>query len=452
MSVSCRAGRIRLLFAIVLILSCLPACAWGPHTQVTEAALDVIDANDPLVTHLGPSFKQLPAYSWMGDYYRSIRKESDGSLYYADDYLLFPDHQKHASHTMPGVMTSLEPYFRRCVQALRTETPVNAARWLGALLHFTEDAGAPPHAQPGLADHVKMENWIDKTKISISGYKPQLLGKTEDEAIAAYMKRMAGLVEFSKARAEKMAPLVKADNRPAVEPLGLECANECSRVVADLLYTLGRISLSPVPDSVTLRGTIRTKSDTPADSRAAKIVIDGTNYSTLADPSGKWELRNLPAGQYMGKVYYPGCRMDNFTAKVEPGRTRTINILMVTLKPAMNLLRNPDLRVRWKTPGAPDSWLLTKAGWESDMVPVTAGQKYQLNVRWKHGEKGSAVVRWHGNYSPGLGASQDEQPVTEAQNDVVFTAPEKMVAACIIIKTDKPITEVCEAVSFSVVK
>lgn len=437
---------------LALLVLAIPASAWGPHTQVTQAALDVIDANDPLVRHLGPSFGQLPSYSWMGDYGHSLRTDADGSSYYADDYLLFPGQQKHSRHVMPGVRESLEPYFQRSVQALRTETPVNAARWLGPLLHFTEDSGAPPHAQPGLADHGKMENWIDKALISIKGYKPQLLGKTEDEALAAYMQRTERLVAFSKARAEKMAPLVKADDRAAVEPLELECANECSRVVADVLHTLGRISLSPVAGSATVGGTITTKTDAPADGRSAKIVISGTNYSTLTDPTGKWEFRNLPAGTYMGKIHYPGCRMGNFTVRLEPGESRMINVLMVTLKPAGNLLCNPDLRVQWKTPGSPDCWLKTKVGWESDLVPVTAGQKYQLSIRWKHGVKGSAVVRWHTNWSPGLGGSQEEPPVTEAQKDVVVTAPENTKSACIIIKSDKPITDICEAISFSTVK
>ena len=431
--------------AMVLALLAIPACAWGPHTQITQAALDSIDVNDPIVQRLGPSFDELPAYSWMGDYDRSIRKDTDGGLYYADDYLLFPAMQKHARHIMPGVRESLKPYFRRCVQALRTENPMNAARWIGTLLHFTEDAGAPPHAYTDVGNlHHQMENWIDKDRIGIKGYKPQLLGKTEDEALAAYLKRMDDLIAFSIERAKKIIPLVKADSRAAVEPLELECANECSRVVADLLHTLGQISLSPVKDSVTIGGTIKTKPDAPADGRLAKIFISGTNYSTVTDPSGKWELHNLPAGTYMGKVHYPGCRMDNFTARLGPGESRAINILMVTLKPAGNLLRNPDLRVQWKTPASPDSWFATKAGWESDVVPVTAGQKYQLNVRWKHGAKGSASVRWYTNLSPGIAEWKDEQPV---QKDVIFAAPEKMASACVIIKTDRPLTDVCEAVS-----
>lgn len=438
---------------LALIVLAIPASAWGPHTQITQAALDAIGASDPIVKHLGPSFEELPAYSWMGDYDRSIRKDTDGGLYYADDYLLFPAMPKHARHIMPGVRESLKPYFLRSVQALRTETPVNAARWIGTLLHFTEDAGAPPHAYTDVGDlHHKMENWVDRDAIGIKGYTPKLLGKTEDAALTAYLERMDALIAFSTERAKKMIPLAKAEDRPAVEPLELECANECSRVVADLLHTLGQIALSPVANPASIGGAIKLKPDAPADGRLAKIVISGTNYSTVADPSGKWELHNLPARTHLGKVLYPGCRMGSFTARLLPGQSRTINILMMTLKPGGNLLRNPDLRVQWKSPGAPDSWFAIRTGWESDVVPITAGQKYRLSVRWKHGAKGSASVRWYTNLSPGIAQWKDEQAVDQTQGDVVLVAPEKMASACVIIKTDRPIADVCESVSFAPVK
>ena len=38
------------------------------------------------------------------------------------------------------------PLFIRALQALRTESPANAVRWLGSLLHFVTDTGSPPHA------------------------------------------------------------------------------------------------------------------------------------------------------------------------------------------------------------------------------------------------------------------------------------------------------------------
>jgi hypothetical protein len=231
----------------------------------------------------------------MGDYAGSLMQEPDGSLYYADDYLLLPAHPKYAAHTSPGANRSFEPYFRRAVRALRTETSPNTARWIGTLLHFTEDPGAPPHALAGMGDlHHNMENWVTSEKITITGYKPKLLASTEEEALAGYLLRMEGLIAFSSERAEKIKPLVAANNREAAKPLILECALESSRVVADLLYTLGRLDLSGQEGSVALRRTVNPGLASMPDKRAAKVVLLGTDYSTLTDASSRYESRDLP--------------------------------------------------------------------------------------------------------------------------------------------------------------
>lgn len=230
---------------LILLAVSLPACAWGPHTEVTQAGLDVLAPDDPIVVRLGPHFQRLASYSWMGDYQGSLMDEPDGSQYLADDYLLFPKVPKHTGHLSPEVNQVLDPCFKRAVQALRTETPLNAARWIGTVLHWTEDAGVPPHALPTGGDtHFGMENWIDKTQIKLVGYQPQLLGSNEQEALAGYLRRMDGLSAYAKATGEKTKPLVEAGRRSEVEPLSLECAEENSRVVADLLHTLGAMSLA----------------------------------------------------------------------------------------------------------------------------------------------------------------------------------------------------------------
>jgi hypothetical protein len=56
-------------------------------------------------------------------------------------------------------------YFRRALQALRTETPANAARWVGALLHFTEDTARrrTPSSNPGRCTS-PMRNWVDERR------------------------------------------------------------------------------------------------------------------------------------------------------------------------------------------------------------------------------------------------------------------------------------------------
>jgi hypothetical protein len=110
---------------------------------------------------------------------------------------------------------------------------------VGSLLHFVTDSGSPPHALGIRGDlHVKMENWLDASRVDLTGYEPQLLGPNDEEAAQGLEKRMTGLIQFSKVRAERMLPFAQANDRFHVEPLAMECATETAKVTADVLHTL----------------------------------------------------------------------------------------------------------------------------------------------------------------------------------------------------------------------
>src|SRR4051794_28079901 len=231
------------LFALLLLLP-LSGFAWGPHPAITQASLDALGTNDPLVLLLGAQAQRLTNYCWMADFKRLPFREPDQD-FYADDYLLFPEAPAHLDHICPEVKKTYRPYFLRALQALRTESPANAARWTGSLLHFVEDTGSPPHAAEIRGPvHGKMENWVDAQKIHLSSYVPQLLGTNDVSALAGLMRRMDGLIEFSKKRGKSLVTSVLIGRRTAVEPVVLESALETSRVTADLLHTLGYLSRS----------------------------------------------------------------------------------------------------------------------------------------------------------------------------------------------------------------
>src|ERR1051325_1353005 len=283
------------------------ALAWGPHPAITQAALDVLKTNDGLVLQLGSNIRSLTNYAWMADY-RRLPFEDGPELFYADDYLIFPGVSTHWDHILPEVKQTYRPYFRRALQALQTETPVNAARWIGSLLHFAEDTGSPPHAAQLRGDvHTKMENWVDAERITIADYRPTLLGPSEDRALDGFLKRMDGLIEFSKARARRLQVPVAIGDRGTVQPIVLESALETSRVMADLLHTLGRLGRTPTPGTATLRGTISSSNPPGALERfPVKVVLQGTPYSTLTDASGRFEFRNLPPAKYQLSAFPPG--------------------------------------------------------------------------------------------------------------------------------------------------
>src|SRR5262245_4269702 len=229
------ATRLRVCF-LTLLASLLAGQAWGPHAEITQAALDVLGTNHPLVLHLGTQAQRLTNYCWMADFRRLPFKEPEEDLY-ANDYLLFPGMDTHLDHICPEVKKSYRPYFKRALQALRHEDRRNAARWIGSLLHFVEDSGSPPHgAEIRGPIHIKMENWVDAKRIQIRGHHPRLLGTNDADAMEGLVRRMEELIAFSKERGKKLRIFVEIGNRSAVMPVVLECALETSRATADLLH------------------------------------------------------------------------------------------------------------------------------------------------------------------------------------------------------------------------
>lgn len=252
------------------------AGAWGPHTEITAAGLAVLPQKQKLRTYLGDDFSRLSRdYCWMGDWQEAVRPD-----HYADDYLLFPKSPQHVSHMHPHVRKTYAPFFTRALQAIRTESPQNAARWVGSLLHFVQDAGSPPHTTGiGGELHGKMERWVDESKVNIDGYEPKLLGKTDAEALRGFEDRMAELHDFSKLRAEKLKPLVEKLETRANQPLELECALEVARVTADVVHTLFALGLKePAAPGATLEGKLNGRPPAGYATVPAKVVIEGTDY------------------------------------------------------------------------------------------------------------------------------------------------------------------------------
>lgn len=386
------------LVCLVLSLSADRLLAWGPHSEITQAAVDTLGSDDAIVRELGPMAARLREYCWMADQRRQLRQESEG-WFYADDYLLFPKMTTHRDHLCPDVKQTYEPCFRRALQALRTETPVNAARWIGSILHFTEDTGSPPHAAEIRGDvHSKMENWVNAKAITIAGYHPRSLGATDDEAVEGFLQRMEGLIAFSKERAERAKPFVLSGDRASTEPIVLESALECSRVVADLLFTLGQLAEKVPAPGGTLRGKINLTAAPGLEKVPAKVALSGTDYSTLADREGRYEFRNLPAAAYRAAVFQPGSAVAAADVAVSASQTVTQDFTLSSDGTAGNLIRNSSLAAIWLSPEVPDTWYRVKSRadspyWEGEMLPLQKGRMYRVNVSWQDQATGRVVVR-----------------------------------------------------------
>lgn len=380
------------LIALLLCFCLRSVVAWGPHGEITQAALDALGTNDLLILHLGEQAQRLTNYAWMADY-RRLPFEEPGEFFYADDYLLFPEATTHWDHICPEVKKTYRPYFRRALQALRTESPRNAARWIGSLLHFVQDTGSPPHAAEIRGTmHTKMETWVDAKQIHIRGHQPKLLGTNDDLALQVFLKRMDDIIEFSKERARKVRLNVDIGNRKAVEPVVLESALETSRLTADLLHTLGEIGLKQGAIGGALRGAVQSHEPVGLERFPAKVVLEGTSFSTLADLSGQFEFRNLPAGKYQAVALRSGNGLGRREAEV---RSHQTNHCALMLNPqTTNLLRNADFVLRWKQADAPDCWDFWQGAWNGEIVPLKIGRKYRLTAAFKPNADGEVSLRW----------------------------------------------------------
>jgi len=439
-------------FCLFTLCFCLRALAWGPHGEITQAALDALSPDDALLKHLGTNAPKLVHYCWMGDF-RRTPFERQGEFFYADDYLLFPGMERHLDHLVPEVKRTYEPYFRRALQALRTETPLNAARWIGSLLHFVEDTGSPPHSAEIRGDmHSKMENWVDAKLIHLPGYRPQLLGDTEEKALVGFLRRMDGLIAYSKERGDRCRPLVLADKRAEVEPIVLECALETSRVVADLLHTLGRIAPKQSRLGASLIGNVGRIGIPPELLKLpVKVVALQTGISTLSDDRQAFELFGLPSGRHQFVVWHSGVS-NQFAVNLhapEKGGIPLTAVVGTGFRPtAPNLLRNSDFKIQWLKAGSPDCWYLTKTAWEGDLIPLQVGARYTLRLNWQDvpGD-GDVVLRFRQNIN--LGLPPVDAPFKPGTTYHVFTGSDKMKWAQILIRTTNAPTTLLKSVAIT---
>ncbi|HEY2953081.1 MAG TPA: hypothetical protein VGK40_10885 [Verrucomicrobiae bacterium] len=422
--------------------------------EITQAALSTLGTNHPLVLQLGARAQALTNYAWLADY-RRLPFRDGAEDFYANDYLLFPGVDGHLDHICPEVKKTYRPYFRRALQALRTENAANAARWLGSLLHFTEDTGSPPHAAEIRGDiHTKMENWVDANLIAIQDYEPQLLGTNDEDAVEGFVRRMDGLIEFSKVRGRRARPMVEIGNRSQTKPIVLECALETCRVTADLLHTLGELGHVPVRDSTRLRGTITTKGPVGLERFPAKVMLERTSFSTLTDLSGHYEFRHLPAGEYSVMATRPGGGVARAEALLAEGRTNGCSLVLTG---GANLVRNGDFTLAWVRPDAPEFWNKIKSDWEGEIVPLKPGQRYRLVVKFKEGTKGDVFVRWCRDMpyvvpKPGELPKIETRALTPKNNELTFTGTENMALFQVTIRRAERPSAVCESVSLVAVE
>jgi len=384
--------------------------AWEPHREITQAALAVLPERERWERLLGKENLQhvlvdcsmLPdlCYPFMAaaqwDEVPEVINARPLKTFYADDYVLIRALPRRIGHSTGELLKhALEAPYRRSLQAFRTETPLHACRQIGPLLHYIQDAGSPPHANPKCPHHISMElfRYLNAAEaIRIDGYRAQLLGKTDEEALLGLRKRIEGLVAFSSERSQR--GLDVWPDRQKLEPILLESAMETARVCADFLYTMFTLGLAPQPEGGVLTGTI-TAGEFPINDLELRVVLVDTEYSTSAlcsgDKSvgaawaGTYLFHHLPPGEYRVLAYRTGSQMAlSAPVRVEVGKSAKVDLHLAPTDPPRNMVYNPDATLRTLVKDRPDRWEARSVGkqalWTSAIVPVVAGKIYRCGV------------------------------------------------------------------------
>lgn len=439
--------------------------AWGglPHQQIIDGALTAIPAEDHISLRLGAEAGHLRDTVEMGDWMNSLIMVQENwhvttedypqveSEYFGNDYLLFPAAPNFFNHMMPAVHDTYAPFFLRALQALRTEDQVNAARWMGSLLHFITDSGSPPHtislAGP---NHTKMENWLDASKIDLHQYQPQLLGSTDQQAVEGLRSRMDALIARNAKIARQMVPYAEANDKAHVEPLALDCAEETARVAADVIHTL--LVLSAEQNQVNSGSIVAAVTAPPLTEHPllpAKLVLLGANFSTLSSRndssprrySGTFLLRNLPAGTYSAAIERPGAVTLFVSFTVLGGKQAHFNWRLQGTTPSGNLVQNSNFALHWIYSSAPDHWHHDPSChcWLSDNIPVIHGISYRAYVVPSQSSTREATIQWMALHWQRTDDLPLRIPAAQQPSDsITVTVPPTAVYGRIAITGDDP--------------
>lgn len=434
-----------------------PAHAWGPHTQITAAALEVQPNKEEMQRYFKDDWRRISRdYCWMGDWQEAVRPD-----HYPDDYLLFPSMPMHVSHMLPAVRQTYSPFFRRVLQARRTESPREAARWLGSLLHFVQDSGSPPHTTGiGGVLHAKMEQWVDESSIDVRDYHPQLFGGDDESALRGFEARMERLIEFSRVRAIKLKPILEPLSERKNQRLELESALETARMTADLVHTVWQLGSQIPKRRADLAGEFKLRTIEGYAQLPAKVMLAGTDYSTTTEPDGTFSLTNIPPGRYKVLVLATGheCPPPQ-PVELKDGKSAR---LQLSLDPdAGNRIRNARFQTRWIDPRQPDWWRRDAGGrWCSALVRVPVEQVCVLRFEWHAGKAAPVSVRWRANPASVAGSAiaaveWKEKDATHSIAEFVPDAALKpfdkgFLYAEVMLQAKEDLSEICRHISLRI--
>jgi hypothetical protein len=256
---------VMLRLPILWLAVCCPSLlfGWGqPHHAITRAALQVL-----------PSWQK----EWLGEELKSL----------GDAYCMIPDNvysdkanAKYAAMDsrrgeiylqvlhLPTVQTEylevMTYFMEQAVTALRDGRRSDAARFMGTMCHQIEDYGSPSHTMPGDNQFTLLQQFLPPSEImqdklmhgpiengdftvNITGYQPQMLGTSVNEAAWRLMHRVHEGILNARSTTIPILQALYADDTEAVMQQQMRAAVVDSQIVADAMHTILCLGTKQVP-------------------------------------------------------------------------------------------------------------------------------------------------------------------------------------------------------------
>lgn len=292
-------------------------------------------------------------------------------------------------HSPPAAYEAVPRHFLRAVESLRQGNLVEAARILGAAVHYVEDCASFGHLQP---IHRGFYWDTHSRPLDAGPYQPVKLGDSPEEAAAAIAPRMEEMVALTERLidpilAKQSMPLVEAKRLVATDPMHKEvlravittryaspqewedgaiaCATAAARLCADLLHSALSFAPDPFPE--------------PAANPTGTNLVFNPSFEESGDegPAG-WSIGWLDLKDRSGRAewYRAGTHWD------KPVKNGERSLL---------LLWAPEAGIEWR-----QSWRRA--------IPVRAGEIYRataaVKARLTRGDAHLALAFFDGDYEP----------------------------------------------------
>ena len=293
------------LLALVLLLLAAPwASAWGPmHAAITEAAFDALP---PWERELFAGQRQtLIEFDCMiPDLARAAaNKKTLGR------FVVLPngDSFTHEPHSREHNYAQMLHYFTKAVESIRAGELDEASRYAGCLLHFLEDCGSPAHTMPGDNQHGYMQDLLvvpeeyknrplhglieaGALRLDLTGYRPQLLGTTPEEAAMHLTERLHEEIRHARAQVIPILQGVFRHAEAEIDAGRRRAATLDAQVAADALHSILAVAKQRFePDEKARLDTVDAAALTPLEVVSSSYF---PQYSYFSNPYFGFPVRN----------------------------------------------------------------------------------------------------------------------------------------------------------------